>query len=52
VADDGGETRIGADAQGETRVEGRRAGLIAETSKRMYEEIRSSRDPRDHVEDG
>jgi len=25
---------------------------FAEISKRMYEEIRSSRDPRDHVEDG
>ena len=28
------------------------AGLCAEISRRMYEEIRSSRDPRDHVEDG
>ena len=25
---------------------------VAEISRRMYEEIRSSRDPRDHVEDG
>ena len=25
---------------------------FAEISRRMYEEIRSSRDPRDHVEDG
>ena len=25
---------------------------LAEISRRMYEEIRSSRDPRDHVEDG
>ena len=39
----------GADAQGETR-EGEQD--FAEISRRMYEEIRSSRDPRDHVEDG
>ena len=39
----------GADAQGETR-EG--AGLCGDQHRRMYEEIRSSRDPRDHVEDG
>ena len=25
---------------------------VAEISRRMYDEIRSSRDPRDHVEDG
>ena len=25
---------------------------FAEISRRMYEEIRSSRDPRDHMEDG
>ena len=25
---------------------------VAEINRRMYEEIRSSRDPRDHVEDG
>ena len=25
---------------------------VAEISRRMYEEIKSSRDPRDHVEDG
>ena len=25
---------------------------VAEISRRRYEEIRSSRDPRDHVEDG
>jgi len=36
------------DAQGETR----REQDFAEISRRMYEEIRSSRDPRDHVEDG
>ena len=30
---------------------GREQG-VAEISRRMYEEIRSSRDPRDHVEDG
>ena len=39
----------GADAQGETR-EG--AGLCGDISRRMYKEIKSSRDPRDHVEDG
>ena len=41
--------RVGADAQGETR--GREQDF-AEISRRMYAEIRSSRDPRDHVEDG
>ena len=25
---------------------------FAEISRRMYEEVRSGRDPRDHVEDG
>jgi len=41
----------GADAQGETR--GRESKTaFAEISRRMYEEIRSSRDPRDHVGDG
>ena len=25
---------------------------VAEISRRMYEEIKSSRDPRDHMEDG
>ena len=39
----------GADAQGEIR--GREQD-VAEISRRMYEEIKSSRDPRDHVEDG
>ena len=29
-----------------------RLTYFAEISRRMYEEIRSSRDPRDHVEDG
>ena len=38
-----------ANAQGETR-EG--AGLCGDQQEEMYEEIRSSRDPRDHVEDG
>ena len=37
--------------QGETR--GRESKTaFAEISRRMYEEIRSSRDPRDNVEDG
>jgi len=39
----------GADAQGETRW---RERDFEEISRRMYEEIRSSKDPRDHVEDG
>ena len=34
------------------RDEGGREQDFAEISRRMYEEIRSSRDPRDHVEDG
>ena len=41
-ADERRRGRVGADAQGETR-EG--AGDVAKISRRMYEEIRSSRDP-------
>ena len=39
------QTRTGRD-------EGGSRDFFAEISRRMYEEIRSSRDPRDHVEDG
>ena len=42
----------GADAQGETREGAGCCGDQQEVSRRMYDEIRSSRDPRDHVEDG
>ena len=45
-ADDGGELE-------QTRRARRgREQDVAEISRRMYEEIRSSRDPRGHVEDG
>ena len=34
------------------RDEGGSRTIVAEISRRMYEKIRSSRDPRDNVEDG
>ena len=39
-------TRAGRDEGGSPDV------ALAEISRRMYDEIRSSRDPREHVEDG
>ena len=40
------------EAEQTRRVRRGREQDFAEISRRMYEEIRSSRDPRDHVEDG
>ena len=40
------------EAQQTRRAKRGREQDFAEISRRMYEEIRSSRDPRDHVEDG
>ena len=49
--DDAGRT-TGRRSSRAGRDEGGSKQDVAEISRRMYEEIRSSRDPRDHVEDG
>ena len=48
--DDAGQTT--GEAEQTRRARRGREQDVAEISRRMYEEIRSSRDPRDHVEDG
>ena len=49
--DDAGQT-TGSRTEQTRRARRGREQDFAEISRRMYEEIRSSRDPRDHVEDG
>ena len=50
---DGGPRRADdVEAEQTRRARRGREQDFAEISRRMYEEIRSSRDPRDHVEDG
>ena len=50
--DDAGRTTHDSEAEQSRRARRGREQDVAEISRRMYEEIRSSRDPRDHVEDG
>ena len=49
--DDAGQ-RDDGEAEQSCRARRGREQDFAEISRRMYDEIRSSRDPRDHVEDG